>query len=568
MLQSSRIEGTVLGGESEREMHRRFQMRTAAALSAAICLTPAVASVFVCASAYAEPTQTDTQADAAGAPAANEPAGRLVTRLRPGVEIRVVGGVAEILGVAGEDGVRPRVVFEGFEAAGVRPVFDMSTIGNPELAREIGLDRYFVIEAANPEQRADLVFVGTAGLDELVEYVRYRRGMVDWSSAEPEGAFTVDDPSFDQQWGLENTGQVVDDIEGTPGVDVGALYAWMLVGSTESITVAVIDAGVSDTHPDLMGQLVAGANFSDGAMDEWQHGLNDHGTRVAGVISAVQNNGIGISGVTRGAKIMPVRVLNDLNLAFPSDAAPGVIWATDNGADIINMSFGWDEEVFGGVEVLQDAIEYAHQSGLLLVASSGNSPDIDVLFPAAFSEVMAVGATDNRDKLWLNSTTGPEISITAPGKGVLMLAANPLNPGVLYAEGNGTSFAAPLVAGAAAVIWSMHPELTNIELQALLEQTAVDLGAPGFDELYGNGRLDLLNALLSANPGGEFENPTCIGDYDNDGDIDLNDLLTFLVLFTDGNSGADVAPPFGELDFFDVLEYLNLFGTDCGENPL
>ena len=543
-------------------MSRAITRMTAAASVAVLGLLPVIGTGLFCASASAGPTQTDRTDEVA-----NEQGGRLLLRLRAGVSIHYgADSRAELIGPEAPNGTRERLVLEGFPASCVRPIFDINAISDPELAREIGLDRYYVVEPADPEQRVEFDFSGVTGLEELVEYFQVDiRRTVHWSDAEPNGPQMVNDPDFAQQWGLRNTGQEIAGDEGRPGADIGAFFAWMLAGETEGITVAVLDAGVSPSHPDLAGQLVDGRNFSDGPADAWGHGFNDHGTRVSGVISAVHDNGLGIAGVSRGARIMSVRVLNDFNLAFPSDAAPGVVWAADNGADILNMSFGWNDDAPGGLEVLHDAIRYAHESGLLLVASTGNSSSIDVNYPAAFPEVIAVGATDNRDKLWANSTQGPEVSVVAPGKDILTLMSDPFDPDTLYGFSNGTSFAAPFVSGAAAVIWSEYPELTNEELRDLLQRTAVDGGPAGFDDSYGHGRVDLLLALLELDPGGAFGGPTCLGDFDGDGDIDLADLLEYLLLFGDGSFNADVAPPFGVLDFFDVLEFLARFAAGCGD---
>ncbi len=544
-------------------MARFLQARAVGVLGVTIGILPMVTLALTWAPALGEPPQTDSTAGAVVRDEGGGPA-RLIVRLKPGAEIRVVGGVAEVLGPTGGDGDRARVVLEGFFARRVQALFDMSTIGNPALAREIGLDRYYVVLPSQPTYRTETAYIGVSGIESLVEYIRFDiRRRVHWTDADSIPVLGVNDPEFGQQWALENTGQEICGVAGVPDADIGALYSWMLVGETEEVTVAVLDAGVSDTHPDLIGQLVDGANFSDGDMDAWQHGFNDHGTRVSGVISAVYDNGLGMAGVTRGAKIMPVRVLNDLNIAFPSDAAPGVVWAADNGADILNMSFGWPLDVLGGVEALRDAVVYAHMSGCLLVASSGNSPLIDVLYPAAFPEVMAVTATNNRDELWGNSTTGPEISVSAPGVKVLATTANPFQPSELYAFETGTSFAAPHVAGAAAVIWGEYPQLTNDEVREILELSAVDLGEPGFDESFGHGRLDLLNALLGIDPSGNYAQVTCLGDYDADGDIDLNDLFIFLSRFSDENPNVDLAPPYGVIDFFDVIEFLIRFGLGC-----
>ena len=197
-----------------------------------------------------------------------------------------------------------------------------------------------------------------------------------------------------------------------------------------------------------------------------------HGTQVCGVIAAIQNNGTGISGIAPESMIPP-QVLNQQGggRVVGADAlAAAIVYGADYGAEIINLSLGWpDEEPL----VVIDAITYAVEKGVLLVAAAGNNPG-PALFPANQEEVMAVSAT-NRDNEKISSyASGPEIELVAPG---VEMRTTRINGS--YTTSSGTSFAAPLVSGVAALMLSHYPNLTSMQLRAYLTMRADDLGEEG-----------------------------------------------------------------------------------------
>jgi subtilisin family serine protease len=248
--------------------------------------------------------------------------------------------------------------------------------------------------------------------------------------------------------------------------------------SGRGITVAVVDTGVDPNHEDLPRVLrgrdfVSGdANASDG---------NGHGTFVAGVVGAERDNRKGIAGVSR-ATILPVRVLNSRGFGRDSDIARGIRWAAAEGADIINLSLGGGR----GSRILKDAVRYADRRGALVVAASGNSGGTKPMYPAAYPQALAVGATDKSDRMTSWSQHGPWVDVVAPG---VRIASTVPRDG--YALGDGTSFASPLVAGAAALALSDHRGWSDDQLRAALLRGAADAGPVGPDPFTGLGVLDV-----------------------------------------------------------------------------
>jgi serine protease len=259
--------------------------------------------------------------------------------------------------------------------------------------------------------------------------------------------------------------------------------AWGLRSDAVSQVVAVLDTGVDSGHPDLAGRLVAGFNaVSPGSSTADTDG---HGTFVAGVIAANTNNGTGAAGVTWNGRVMPVQVFAG-ELAFDSDIARGIVWATDHGAAVINMSLGGAAYS----ALLHAAVRYATERDVVVVASSGNDGSGVAQYPAAFPEVLAVGATDEAGRLVDFSSYGDWLDLAAPGFNVVSTV-----PGGAYAVGDGTSFAAPIVAGLAALVRSQSPALTQAQVGDRLRAAARDPGPRGFDPYYGWGVLDAARAL-------------------------------------------------------------------------
>ncbi|MCM4083775.1 S8 family peptidase [Paractinoplanes hotanensis] len=263
------------------------------------------------------------------------------------------------------------------------------------------------------------------------------------------------------------------------------------------VTVAVLDTGVAGDHPDLAGNVVAGydavANANGGATDP-----NGHGTHVAGTIAAVTGNGVGISGIAPDAKIMPVRVLGANGSGYMSDTAEGIVWAADHGASVINMSLGSRSKV----TAVSNAISYARSKGVVVVAAAGNdrANGSPTNYPAADAGVIGVAATDSADRVGSYSNAGSYVDVAAPGSSILSTYPTALGSKNGYAGMSGTSMASPHVAGVAALLKAAGPTLTPDQVESALETSAVDLGTKGFDNDFGNGRIDAAAALAVVSP--------------------------------------------------------------------
>ncbi|MCS6889588.1 MAG: S8 family peptidase, partial [Chloroflexus sp.] len=306
------------------------------------------------------------------------------------------------------------------------------------------------------------------------ERVRALRGVI-YAVPDYERAImrTPNDPLLSQQWAL-----------GT----MAAYNAWDIT-TGGPIVVAVIDTGVDAGHPDLSGRVLGGFNTITGNTNT--NDDNGHGTAVAGLIAAAGDNGTGIAGICWGCQILPVKACLSNGRCRDSSVISAIRWAADNGARIINLSLG------GALSspALQDAVRYATERGVLIVAASGNeraegnAPN----YPAAYPETIAVGATGYSDEVTSFSNTGDYLDLVAPGVDITTTL-----PGNGYATATGTSFASPFVAGAAALVMTVRPDLSSNDVRCVLAISADDRGAPGHDGEYGYGRLNIFNAVQTA----------------------------------------------------------------------
>ena len=244
------------------------------------------------------------------------------------------------------------------------------------------------------------------------------------------------------------------------------------------VKVAVLDSGVDAKHEDLP-RVLRGRDFVSG--DRNPHDPLGHGTFVAGVIAAGRDNQRGIAGVSR-ATILPGRVLNANGAGRDGTIAQAIRWAVRERADIINLSLG------GGrtSRILRDAVEFATNHGVLVVASAGNNGGTRPMYPAAYPDALAVGATDHRDRMVWWSQHGDWVDVTAPGARIASTV-----PGDRYALGSGTSFSAPLVSGAAALVLDKHPAWTVDQLREALLAGTADAGPVGPDRFTGLGVPDV-----------------------------------------------------------------------------
>jgi len=246
----------------------------------------------------------------------------------------------------------------------------------------------------------------------------------------------------------------------------------------DGIKVAVIDTGVDYHHPDLQARYGGGIDIVNNDLDPSDD--NGHGTHVSGIIAATTDNG-GYVGVAPNVQILGIKVLGSDGAGYISDVVAGIDWAMSHGAQVMNFSLGTSYNS----SVLESKLNEAYAKGIVLVAAAGNTSGGPVLYPAAYGSVISVAATDTNDRLASFSSLGAEIS--APGVGITSTV-----PGGGYATWSGTSMASPHVAATAALMIANH----QANIRDSLHKSALDLGAPGTDGLFGYGLVNAKTAAL------------------------------------------------------------------------
>ena len=346
---------------------------------------------------------------------------------------------------------------------------------------------------------------------------------IEW--AEPNYAlkiyYTPNDSLLQQQWGLFR---------------IGMPQAWEVETGDSLVLVGVIDTGVDYLHADLQGQLWVNTpedlngnrmldeadingldedgngyiddvigwdftdapNFPDGGdylepdnnpMDEYPGG---HGTPVSGIIAAATNNRVGMAGVAPGVRLMALRAGTASGYLEEDDIAEAIVYAVQNGCKVVNMSFG--DVVYS--HLIKDAVVYGTNQGVLFIASAGNSGNSVLNYPASYDETISVGATNALNNLAPFSSFGSQIDMVAPGNNILSLSVN--ND---YGMVSGTSFSAPMVSAAAALLWSHFPASTPADIKARLFSGCQDLGHSGWDEFFGHGLLNVYRSLVGEQAG-------------------------------------------------------------------
>ncbi|ADL53774.1 S8 family peptidase [Clostridium cellulovorans] len=253
------------------------------------------------------------------------------------------------------------------------------------------------------------------------------------------------------------------------------------------VKVAVLDTGIDTTHEDLQGKVIGGKDFTNSGsyMDD-----EGHGTAMAGIIAADRANGIGVSGIAYDAKILSVKVLDSRGEGDTLTTSEGIKWAADNGAKILNLSLGGDSSD----PILEDAVNYAVSKGCVIIAASGNDGVFGVGYPAAYNNVIAVGATDEANQ-WSNfSNYGDELDVVAPGVNIYTTAPKSL----VYQTYNvyqGTSPATAVVSGQVSLILSKQPQLTVSDVLKKIKDCSFRLAKTYPDIFYGQGVLDVSKAI-------------------------------------------------------------------------
>ena len=292
------------------------------------------------------------------------------------------------------------------------------------------------------------------------------------------------------QWGLYSIDY--------PDADIDAPQAWDITTGSSDLVIAVIDTGIDTDHEDLWEKIVPGQNVIAGAPDpnnyEDDHG---HGSFVAGIAAAMTDNGIGIAGTSWGTMIMPIKAIAASGYGAEDDAAAGIVWAADHGAKIINMSFAGED-----APLEQAAVEYAWSLGCVLVAASGNEDTSVPMYPAAYDEVLVVGATNELKQRctaadWFTggSNYGDHLDVMAPGNNIVS-TSNGMGLWGDYSLESGTSAAAPFVSGTAALVWSEHSDWTNAEVVEQIKMTCDDISPSGWDQYTGWGLVSAYHALV------------------------------------------------------------------------
>ncbi|GAA3952760.1 S8 family serine peptidase [Hymenobacter algoricola] len=336
--------------------------------------------------------------------------------------------------------------------------------------------------------------------------------------------FAPDDALYSRQWSLKNVG-TFSLSPARAGADIKMEDAWAITRGDSSVTVAIIDSGLKLDHPEFSGRRIwrnrqeVPANGLDddqnGYVDDvngWNFAYNTnnptddqgHGTNVTGIIGATGNNALGYAGVNWGCKLMVCKGLNAQNSGQYAWWASAIYYAVNNGARVINMSVGGS----GYSLTLQNAIDFAIQRGVVVVACMMNENNAVTYYPAGFAGVVAVGSTNPNDTrtspfFWSatsGSNYGQHISLVAPGNYIYGLSH--LSNTNYNSYWGGTSQATPHVAGLVSLLLTLKPQLTPAQVKTLLQATADDRvgGAddtPGWDQYYGHGRLNAARALLS-----------------------------------------------------------------------
>ncbi len=262
---------------------------------------------------------------------------------------------------------------------------------------------------------------------------------------------------------------------------------WDITKGDKHIVIAVVDTGVDLDHPDLRRRITSGFNVLEN--NNFPDDDNGHGTHVAGIIASETNNQEGVAGITWYNTIMPIKAMNAEGYGTTFDIAKGIIWAVDHGANVINLSLG----NYRTSSLMKEAVHYAYDHNVVLVAAAGNENTSQPSFPASYPQVLSVAAVSYTGQRAPFSNYGDYIDVSAPG---VQIASTFFNQ--QYAALSGTSMASPHVSGLAGLLLSANPDLTNRQVMDIIRNTAYDLGAPGTDPDFGSGLIDVKHALETA----------------------------------------------------------------------
>lgn len=284
---------------------------------------------------------------------------------------------------------------------------------------------------------------------------------------------------------------------------INAENAWNISKGSASVVVAVVDNGILNTHQDLAANMVAGFDVADNDNNPappsgFTGGGWNHGTHTSGIVSAVTDNGIGIASIGFNTKVMPVKCTNDTSktgndLEFADE---GITYAMQHGAKVISMSFGSYQSSFTEQALVSTAIN----QGIVLVAAAGNNDSTGLLYPASYTGVISVGASDQNDVKCSFSNYGSRIDVMAPGLSIYSTFATSTSA---YGTLSGTSMSTPLVAGLAALVLAQNPSFTPAQVLNAIKSSADNISSEnsGFNGQLGAGRINAFHALGGVGPG-------------------------------------------------------------------
>lgn len=401
-----------------------------------------------------------------------------------------------------------RTTLDGVSIVGVERIDSLLRVGRAEASQPFSAFRKRIQNLENY-----LLLRFPEGMDIESEMSQLERDAgVEWVSFNHlfEPNFTPNDSAFASQWQL----QIIE-----------APEAWDISQGDTSIIIGIIDTGVDYLHPDLVANLWHNRQeIPDNGIDDDNNGFIDdtigwdfvdapsllaggddrdrdndpmdemgHGTFVAGVASATTNNQIGVASIGFRCRLMCLRAGNRRGWLEEDDVAAALLYAMDNGARVVNMSFG----DVAASPLLGETVRLVHDAGVVLVASAGNDNSNAAHYPSGYAEVIAVGMSTQNDQREPRSNYGPSVDVLAPGTSFISTELGG-TIGTWGGWNSGTSYASPMVSGLVGLILSVNPQITPEQVLNLVRQTADDLYPPGWDSLTVHGRINARRALEEA----------------------------------------------------------------------